>query len=192
MNEGKTLVFNEKIIDGWTEEYDYNRELGKTKLKPEIKEKVKDNNLTESKIGEFFTIVLWIIGIFLLVGITTFLVYHLKLGSLKKKPVEIPEEDTIYGIDFEALILQMEKEGNYMQCIRLKYLSVLRTLHDSHRIAWEPYKTPTQYVYEMKNVDFKTLTNLFMKVRYGGYAATIQMYDEAKRLSDLVLKGGRG
>ena len=50
----------------------------------------------------------------------------------------------------------------------------------------------TQYVYEMKNVDFKTLTNLFMKVRYGGYAATIQMYDEAKRLSDLVLKGGRG
>ena len=66
MNEGKTLVFNEKIIDGWTEEYDYNRELGKTKLKPEIKEKVKDNNLTEKRIGDFFTIVLWIIGIFLL------------------------------------------------------------------------------------------------------------------------------
>ena len=107
MNEGKTLVFNEKIIDGWTEEYDYNRELGKTKLKPEIKKNEKNDNLTESKIGEFFTIVLWIIGIFLLVGITTFLVYHLKLGSLKKKPVDIPEEDTIYGIDFEALILQM-------------------------------------------------------------------------------------
>ena len=48
------------------------------------------------------------------------------------------------------------------------------------------------FMFAFLRVDFKTLTNLFMKVRYGGYAATIQMYDEAKRLSDLVLKGGRG
>ena len=189
MNEGKTLVFNEKTIEEWGEAYDYNRELGKTKLKPEIK--IPEKDLNNNHLEDLYTIVLWIVGVFLLVGFTTFLVYHLKFGTQSRKSVEIPEEDTIYGVDFEALIAQMEKEGNYMQCIRLKYLSVLKALHDSYRIVWEPYKTPTQYVYELKNTDFKSLTNLFMKVRYGGYAATSMMYDEAKRLSDLVLKGGR-
>lgn len=48
-------------------------------------------------------------------------------------------------------------------------------LSDHQLIDWQPFKTPTQYAHEWKNRDFRQITNLFIRVRYGGFEATEEM-----------------
>lgn len=104
-----------------------------------------------------------------------------------KDYLPLAEEDTIYGIDFEQQLREAETRGDYYQCVRLGYLRLLRQLHDTQRIYWNESKTTRQYVEEMDNRDFATLTHLFVRVRYGNYPADDQMYDEVKALAASVL-----
>lgn len=104
-----------------------------------------------------------------------------------KDYLPLAEEDTIYGIDFEQQLREAETRGDYYQCVRLGYLRLLRQLHDTQRIYWNESKTTRQYVEEMDNRDFATLTHLFVRVRYGNYPADGQMYDEVKALAASVL-----
>ncbi|MCD8032665.1 MAG: DUF4129 domain-containing protein [Bacteroides sp.] len=103
--------------------------------------------------------------------------------------------DTIYGIDFEADIRQAASQGNYKEAVRLVYLQTLRNLSDRELIFWELYKTPTEYMYELKDeglrTPFRELTNRFLEVRYGNFQATRSTYDQVLALrSCMVAEGG--
>lgn len=88
------------------------------------------------------------------------------------------EEDTIYGVDFVKALQTAEEEHNYVQCIRLRYLQLLRLLHDQQKICWLPGKTSTQYVNEVNLAPFSALTQTFVRVRYGKYPADEMLYAE--------------
>lgn len=87
-------------------------------------------------------------------------------------------EDNIYGIDFPSAISRALALGDYREAVRLTYLQTLRLLSDARLIDWQPAKTPSQYVREYGSGTFIRLTATFVRVRYGGYAATAGIADE--------------
>ena len=95
-------------------------------------------------------------------------------------------EDTIYGIDFDTIISQALGREDYREGIRMVYLRTLKALSDSQQIDWQPFKTPSQYVREFDAAAFRTLTSHFLRVRYGYFEATRQLYDEVENLGKEV------
>lgn len=102
------------------------------------------------------------------------------------------DEDTIYGVDFRKEIDKALQAANYYQAVRYRYLFTLKEMNDMHLIGWQPYKTPTEYVYELADASrrdtFRRLTNNFMRVRYGNFQATRQLYDDMKEQANELLE----
>ncbi len=104
------------------------------------------------------------------------------------------EEETIYGVDFNSEINNALSRNDYQLAVRLIYLQTLKHLSDFRCIDWQTYKTPTEYLYEMKrkevNEEFRQLTNRFLMVRYGNFEATESTYETVKNLQQIIQKGG--
>lgn len=100
------------------------------------------------------------------------------------RPPAAEEEDTIYGISFEAEIRRAEQAGDYVKAVRYTYLYTLKCLHDGGCIDWQPYKTPTDYVYELSSPreaqTLRMLTHGFMRVRYGKFVPARAFYEEMR------------
>ena len=92
------------------------------------------------------------------------------------------QEDTIYGVDFEAGINEALSRRDYRQAVRLLYLQTLKQLSDAGHIDWQPSKTPSQYVREYGQKAFGELSNHFVRVRYGNFEATEELFQEMKVL----------
>ncbi len=110
-----------------------------------------------------------------------------RVGANARPPADV--EDTIYGIDFEAEIRRASKREDYYTAVRYTYLYVLKRLNDAGRICWQPYKTPTEYVYELADArsgDFRRLTNGFLRVRYGNYRPDRAFFEEMECLGETV------
>lgn len=104
------------------------------------------------------------------------------------------EEETIYGVDFNSEINNAVSRNDYQLAVRLVYLQTLKHLSDFRCIDWQTYKTPTEYLYEMKRKgvsdEFRQLTNRFLMVRYGNFEATESTYETVKNLQQIIWKGG--
>ncbi|MBR5655595.1 MAG: DUF4129 domain-containing protein [Prevotella sp.] len=96
-------------------------------------------------------------------------------------------EDNIYGVDFSKEIVKAVERSDWHEAVRLTYLNTLRWLSDHEKINWRPSKTPTQYTREITSNEFRTLTQHFMRVRYGNFKATRDLYEECQRLSDVEM-----
>lgn len=94
------------------------------------------------------------------------------------------EEDTIYGIDFEEQIQNAVKTEDFYSAIRYTYLYTLKQLNDQGLINWQPYKAPTEYVYELKKTEsvkeLRRITADFMRVRYGNFKASASLYEQVE------------
>ncbi|WP_455591365.1 DUF4129 domain-containing protein [Bacteroides sp.] len=105
-------------------------------------------------------------------------------------------EDTIYGVDFQQEITNALQRQDYREAMRLLYLQTLKQLSDAEKIDWQLYKTPTEYIYELKagslRASFRELTNRFLRVRYGNYEATAPLFHEMQALQAEMAKGGGG
>ena len=78
--------------------------------------------------------------------------------------------------------------GDYRQAVRYVYLQTLRHLSDHSLIDWMPQKTPNQYTVEYNKEDFRRLTTLFLRVRYGNFEATPSMYDSVVLLQSSIIQ----
>ena len=97
------------------------------------------------------------------------------------------EEDTIYGIDFDAEIDQAFQQHDYRQAVRLLYLQTLKQLSDAGRIDWQPSKTPMQYARQMNDAAFRELSNHFIRVRYGNFEATEPLFQQMRQLQQSIV-----
>lgn len=194
-----TLVCDTAQIAAWQSDpaYDYNREL----LTPDI-------NIFEwlfKRFGEFLRkifgsrfaeeysgIILVCMALLILLLIIWFLYKkrpELFLFSRKNALPYTVEEDTIYGVDFQGGIANALARQDYRESIRLLYLQTLKQLSDKGCIDWQLYKTPTQYIYEVKTSAFRQLTNHFLRVRYGNFEATEALYHAMRSLQEEIGKG---
>lgn len=129
-----------------------------------------------------------LIGIGVLVVLfLVFLYWRLrpKLFMRGEKEDELPydvQEDTIYGVNFEADIAKALREKDYRQAVRLIYLQTLLHLQNAEVIDWQPSKTPVQYMRQVNNPAFTTMSHHFIRVRYGNFEATNELIDEMQKL----------
>ena len=195
-----TLVCDTTQLARWQSDpaYNYNREL----IAPEI-------NLFEwinKQYGEFLReifgsrfadeyseLILVCIAVVILLLVSWF-VYkkrpELFMRSGKRTLPYAVEEDTIYGVDFPEGINEALSQRNYREAVRLLYLQTLKQLSDADRIEWQPYKTPTQYLCEVRLPAFRQLTNHFLQVRYGNFEATEELFRTMRALQEEIEKGG--
>ena len=194
-----TIVANQQVIEAFQHEsaYDYSREL------------VTDNssNLFEAiikKISEWFyhdtnevlrladyEIVWWILGIILAL-LLLWLLWHVRFKLFRRS--EKSEDDyevtidDIHELDFEQLIAEAKAKGNHLAVCRLTYLRTLKGVSDAGMVDWQSYKTPSQYAREMNDNDFRTMTNHFLRVRYGNFDADQSLVQEMERLAANVMQ----
>lgn len=100
------------------------------------------------------------------------------------------EGDTIYGVDFAQGIASALGRNDCREAVRLLYLQTLKELSDRGRIDWQPSKTPTEYVQEFRMGAFKELTRHFLRIRYGNFEATPELFQTICSLQAEVRKGG--
>ena len=150
-----------------------------------------------SKFAEQYTEIV-LAGLFILIVLLLIWFLYKKRPELfmrsGKKLAYHVEEDTIYGIDFEKEISAAMLHNEYREAVRLLYLQTLKQLSDAEKIDWQPYKTPTEYTYELKanalRTPFRELTNRFLRVRYGNFEATEVLFHEMQTLQREIMKGG--
>lgn len=194
-----TLVCDTAKIIAWQSDpaYAYNRELIAPDVNllewlnrwvGEILQKILGSSIAEKYSGYV------LIGIFILILLSViWFVYRkrpeLFVRSSKKNLPYTVEEDVIYGVDFEKGIEEALLHRDYRTAIRLLYLQTLKILSDQERIDWQIYKTPSQYIYEVKMPAFRKLTLHFLEVRYGNFEATEVLFRSMQALQKEIEKG---
>lgn len=155
------------------------------------------DNLFGSRFAIEYTETILIIIFILMVLLLVWFVYRkrpeLFMRSGKKTLPYTVHEDTIYGVDFQKEIAFALARGDYKEAGRLLYLQTLKSLSDNNIIDWQIYKTPTQYIYEVRpakqQMSFRNLTNCFLRVRYGNFEVTEQMFNTMKQLQIEIKRG---
>lgn len=195
-----TLVCDTAQIAAWQSDsaYAYNREL----IAPEINILGWINNwfgeILRKIFGSHFAdhyseLILICIAILLLCLIIWFVYKKNPRVFMRSGKSALPytvEEDTIYGVDFPGGIADALSRQDYREAVRLLYLQTLKQLSDAERIDWQLYKTPTQYLYEVRLPAFRQLTNHFLRVRYGNFEATEALFHTMQSLQEEIKKGG--
>lgn len=205
--QADTLVCDTARISWWHSQpaYDYNREL----ITPEIDvfrwlsmqmakllSAIFGSQFAEEYTGLVLICLAAVIIVFLLWVLYRKRPELLMRSSRQVKVAYSVEHDTIYGIDFQQKIAEAIARRDYREAVRLLYLQTLKQLSDAEKINWQLYKTPTEYIYELKpeslRTPFRELTNRFLRVRYGNFEATDSLFHEMEELQSAVQKGGEG
>lgn len=197
-----TLVCDTACLSGWQNhpDYAYNREL----MTPEVNlMEIIDRWMTEMlrkifghRFAEQYTeVVLAVLVVLILLAILWFLYRkrpELFQRTRRTRLAYSLHEDTIYGVDFGQEIAASLQRTDYREAMRLLYLQTLKQLTDNEQIDWQPYKTPTEYTYELKKEairpPFCQLTNSFLRVRYGNFEATEALFDDMEQMQQTILK----
>lgn len=183
-----TLVCDTARIAAWQQDsaFDYNREL----IEPEQSIlqwlfEVIIGFLTRMIDGALQSDVSWVfitVACVVLIGIGGWLIYKYQpglFGRKKKEQLDYElEDDNIYGIDFDTAIAEALKRQDYREAVRLRYLQTLKMLTECGSIDWQLHKTPTQYTYECSDEDFLRMTRHFLRIRYGNFEATAEIYED--------------
>ncbi len=199
-----TIVYDSLTVAYWQgqPEYDYNREL----ITPEFDILAWLNlwvgRLLQKIFGSAFAekytaavlVALFVVVLLLIIWFIYKKRPELFVRSKRTLPYRV-EGDTIYGVDFQKEIDSAISRKDYREAVRLLYLQTLKYLSDTGKIDWQLYKTPTEYIYEIKSdalkTPFRELTNRFLRVRYGNFEATIALYQEVQAFQkELIAKGG--
>ena len=200
MAPADTLVCDTAQVAAWQSDpaFAYSREL----IAPEINVlewfsrwfgKLLDKIFGNTLVAEYSEVVLICIAVLILVLVIWFVYKKRPELFMRSRKSTLPYTvggDTIYGVDFAEGIADALVRTDYREAVRLLYLQTLKQLSDGKRIDWQLYKTPTQYIYEVRLPAFRQMTNHFLRVRYGNFEATETLFHAMRDLQKEVEKGG--
>ncbi|GAB6012383.1 hypothetical protein [Viscerimonas tarda] len=102
--------------------------------------------------------------------------------KLESEDAEFVAED-VNKMNFDQLIAESMKAGNYRLAIRFLYLKNLKSLSDREFIKWNPNKTNYSYQYEIESARLRTkfldTTLIFDFVWYGEFVLDENRFREA-------------
>ena len=183
-----TIVYNASRIAEWQQmdAYDYNREAVESQtdllqwLIGLLMQFIDD--MIQEVVHLDITTYVFVAIVIVLLAVFCWLIYKYRpaiFGRRKKDDLDYElEEDNIYGIDFDVELKKTLDRGDYREAVRLKYLQTLKLLTDAERIDWQLHKTATQYSLEFPDATFKKMTTHFLRIRYGYFNATPEIYEE--------------
>lgn len=198
MLQTDTLRLDSAYIDAWRQAdgFNYNEELMSSKpnllqwLWQEFTQALK--KLLPDKLPSETETVIDIVCVVAIVALLVWVFFKLKPRLFARSDDSDRsfslEEDTIYGVDFDRMLNEARRQQNHREVVRLLYLQTLRHLSDTHRIDWQPFKTPSQYTNECPEPALRQMTNRFLLVRYGNRDATATMADEMTAWQQTIMQ----
>ena len=142
---------------------------------------------------QFVEILIKAVAILLLVFVIYLIVKSIMNGegqwifgkSSDKKVINYEEiEKNIHLVDFEKLIKDTLKSGEMRLSIRYYYLWLLKKMAEKSLIEWDVEKTNTDYLYEIKNLEFRTqfeyVSYLYDYIWYGEFELDEVTFQKAK------------
>ncbi len=101
-------------------------------------------------------------------------------------------ERNLQHVDFEKLIASTLKSGNQRLAIRYYYLWLLKKMSEKHIIDWNPEKTNSDYLYEIKNEslknDFSYVSYLYNYIWYGEFEITQTRFESIKKTFETIVQ----
>lgn len=164
----------------------------------ELLNKILPKNLPIPQSGVSFNWLYWILC-FVLAGIIIYLIFRANFSSIfskKAKKIQNNEfeilEENIHEIKFVDEITLAENDGNYRKAIRLRYLKILKSLHDHGLIEWNPSITNTQLKRKLKNTpyskEFNDIVYIYEYTWYGLFNPSLDEYTKIKSILDQFSK----
>jgi hypothetical protein len=156
---------------------------------PEQSKKVSGNSFSNRLLGgHFIKIILWILAIFF-IGIIIYQLFKsnglFQRASAARVTENIENEaDLFLHNDFDQLIHQACKLGDYRMGVRYLFLKTLQQLRDKNQINYEPDKTNSRYVYELpeqRRNDFSKLIFQYEYVWYGHFDINKDQYEQVQK-----------
>jgi hypothetical protein len=190
------LLFISKTLLGDSTNFVTKKEvasLNKTLKKPDTKLTLVLKETKQSKLPSYspfdFTkflnfLAYLLIGI-VVIGLIVFIIKDLRLGSDKKAKVEeLDNIQDIASVNFDKMLEDALREGNYRLAVRIKFLMVIQAMQNKNLILWKPNKTNRAYVNEvsgsMYGNNFKAVVNIFDQVWYGNKEINAEQYNSIK------------
>lgn len=191
-----TIVANDSIVDAFkaSRDYDYARELMPTSHEDNYFDKlwrsIEDLFDIPVSIGDIPIRVWWLLGAIALMAVA-FLIWKHRAALFGPRDAsdeeqDITEDDINEVEDFDQLIAEAERNGDYLRVCRLRYLQTLKAASDASLVTWRRYKTPMQYAMEWNDEDFSIMTRHFLRIRYGHYTADAALAEEMRSLQQAV------
>lgn len=101
-------------------------------------------------------------------------------------------ELNLKNIDFEKLIKDTLKSGEKRLAIRYYYLWLLKKMSEKNVIEWNPEKTNSDYLYEIKNEsirnDFGYVSYLYNYIWYGEFDLDENTFEKAQKTFEKTLQ----
>ena len=94
------------------------------------------------------------------------------------------EDELLLHNDFDQLVSQAYKLGDYRTAVRYLFLKTLQQLRDKNQINYEPDKTNSRYVYELPvnwRNEFSRLIFQYEYVWYGHFDIDIKQYEQVQK-----------
>ncbi len=189
-----TIVANDSVLEAFqhSRDYDYAQELvpdHETHYFDRFRDRLMDlfDFDTTIDIPDWLW---WSMGVLVVMAVCYFIwrnrtrLFAPRDVSLKAQEIT---EDDINEVDFDQLIDEAQRNGDYLALCRLHYLKTLKAASDASLVTWKLYKTPTQYAMEWRDDDFKVMTNHFLRFRYGHYDADAALAEEMRSLQERLL-----
>lgn len=183
-----TIVANDSILDAFqhSRDYDYGRDLvpdHETNYFDRFWNYLEDLFDYDAPTISIPSWVWWCLVALAVMAVGFFIWKH-RVGLFGPRDADIKAEDIteddINEVDFDQLIAEAEKNGDYLALCRLRYLQTLKAACDASLVTWRRYKTPTQYAQEWQDSDFGIMTNHFLRIRYGHYVADAELAREMR------------
>lgn len=189
-------TFKEKYQD---DDFIYEQKVSETNWWERFKEWLADffrrlfNFSNDTVSMQFVEILIKGVAILLLVFVIYLIVKSIMNGegqwifgkSSDKKVINYEEiEKNIHLVDFEKLIKDTLKSGEMRLSIRYYYLWLLKKMAEKSLIEWDVEKTNTDYLYEIKNLEFRTqfeyVSYLYDYIWYGEFELDEVTFQKAK------------
>ena len=149
----------------------------------------KDSNLDLNRNG---ILTFKIIGYILIAAIILVIIYFFVknkgiLFNNQTKKIYTDEylQENIHKIDLKELLNQAILEQNKPLIIRYYFLIFLKNISVKNYISFDPNKTNTDYLYEIKNnnlrSDFEYASYLYTYIWYGKFEITDDIFNKAKQ-----------
>lgn len=153
-------------------------------------------------LGGFGQIITYILFIALLVLILYFIIRlfggHNPSVKQETQVAELEDiEERIMETDLDKLFKKSLEDKDFLQCIRLLYLMVVKGLSEKQLIAWQKHKTNRDYLYELEDEQYKRpfqqLTALYEWAWYGNASVDEHAFQELEKqftsFKNRILKG---
>lgn len=204
----ETREFEENFQQNYQEsEYVYEQAIKESNWWDRFKQWLSDFfknlfNLSDDSVSQkMVDIIIKVLAVILIIYVIYLIVKAIMNGegqwifgkSSDKKVIHYEDiEKNIHLVDFEKLIKETLKSSEQRLTIRYYYLWLLKKMTDKNIIEWDVEKTNSDYLYEIKDDNFKSkfeyVSYLYNYIWYGEFELDEQTFEKAKLAFEKIIK----